>query len=106
MGAESDPLVALKRSMESTDIITWLVVGLVAGLLASVLVRGSGFGIVGDIVIGIVGAFVGGWTFRELGWHTPIAGTPGVILVAFVGAVIVLLILRVLRSAVGRPPSQ
>ena len=88
------------------DIITWLVVGLVAGLLASVLVRGSGIGIVGDIVIGIVGAFVGGWTFRELGWHTPIAGTPGVIVVAFVGAVIVLVLLRLLRSVTGGRPAS
>ena len=83
------------------DIITWLVVGLVAGLLASLTISGYGFGLVGDIVLGIVGAFVGGWTFRELGWRAPFAGLAGVITVAFVGAVVVLLVLRAIRF-VGR----
>ena len=83
------------------DIITWLLVGLVAGLLASMVMRGSGFGMIGDIVLGIVGAFVGGWAFRELRWHAPFEGTAGVIAVAFVGAVIVLLVLRLVRSATG-----
>jgi uncharacterized membrane protein YeaQ/YmgE (transglycosylase-associated protein family) len=83
-------------------IIIWLIVGLVAGLLASALVRGSGYGLLGDIVLGIVGAFVGGWLFRELGWHAPFAGIAGVILVAFVGAVLVLLVFRLLRGATTR----
>jgi uncharacterized membrane protein YeaQ/YmgE (transglycosylase-associated protein family) len=80
------------------DIITTLVVGLVAGLLASAVVRGSGLGIVGDIVLGIAGAFVGAWAFHELGWKTPFAGLPGVIAVATVGAVLVLLIIRLFRA--------
>jgi uncharacterized membrane protein YeaQ/YmgE (transglycosylase-associated protein family) len=84
------------------DIITWLVVGLVAGLLASAVLRGSGLGILGDIAVGIGGAFVGGWAFRELGWHAPFAGMPGVITVAFVGAVIVLLGLRLLQRVTAR----
>lgn len=82
--------------------ITWLVVGLVAGLLASAVMRGSGFGLLGDIVLGIGGAFVGGWAFRELGWHAPLAGLPGVIVVAFVGACIVLLGLRLIRGVTTR----
>jgi uncharacterized membrane protein YeaQ/YmgE (transglycosylase-associated protein family) len=86
------------------DIITWLVVGLVAGLLASLTISGYGFGLVGDIVLGIVGAFVGGWTFRELGWHAPFAGLAGVITVAFVGAVVVLLVLRAIRFTAARSP--
>jgi uncharacterized membrane protein YeaQ/YmgE (transglycosylase-associated protein family) len=85
------------------DIITWLIVGLVAGVLASAVI-GSGFGILGDIVLGIVGAFVGGWAFRELGWRAPFSGTAGVIAVAFVGAVILLVGIRLLRRAgVGAP---
>jgi len=84
------------------DIVTWLIVGLVAGYLASAFMRGSGYGVVGDIVVGIVGAFVGGWTFRELHWRTPFPGLAGVIVVAFVGAVVVLFALRVLRSASRR----
>jgi len=69
-----------------------------AGALASIVMRGSGFGLSGDIVLGIIGAFVGGWTFRELGWRSPFAGLPGVITVAFVGAVIVLAALRLIQG--------
>jgi uncharacterized membrane protein YeaQ/YmgE (transglycosylase-associated protein family) len=83
------------------DIITWLIVGLVSGVLASVVMSGSGFGILGDIVLGILGAFVGGWTFREFGWHAPFSGLAGVIAVAFAGAVIILVLLRVVRRATG-----
>jgi uncharacterized membrane protein YeaQ/YmgE (transglycosylase-associated protein family) len=79
------------------DIVTWLIVGLVAGLLASAVVGGIGYGIVGDIVIGIVGAVLGGWIFATLGVASPIAGLPGTILVAFVGAVVLLLLIRMLR---------
>jgi uncharacterized membrane protein YeaQ/YmgE (transglycosylase-associated protein family) len=76
------------------DIITWLIVGLVAGLAASTLIRGSGLGILGDIALGVVGAFVGGWTFHRMGWSAPFHGIAGVIAVAFVGAFIVLLAVR------------
>lgn len=80
------------------DILTWLIVGLVAGLLASFVV-GGGFGLLGDIVIGILGAFVGGWLFRQLGWSTPFGGLVGTIFVAFIGAVVLLLLLRLIRRA-------
>lgn len=88
------------------DIVTWIVVGLVAGLLASFVVRGSGFGLLGDILLGIVGAFVGGWVFRELHWRTPFEGTAGVIAVAFVGAVLLLAALRVFRYATRGTPRE
>ena len=48
-------------------ILAWIVVGLVAGVLASLVMGGTGYGIIGDIVIGIVGAFIGGWLFSVLG---------------------------------------
>jgi uncharacterized membrane protein YeaQ/YmgE (transglycosylase-associated protein family) len=80
------------------DILTWLIVGLVAGLLASFVVKG-GYGLLGDIVIGILGAFVGGWLFSKMGWSTPFGGLAGTIFVAFIGAVILLLILRLIRRA-------
>jgi uncharacterized membrane protein YeaQ/YmgE (transglycosylase-associated protein family) len=80
------------------DILTWLIVGLVAGVLAS-LVVGGGYGILGDIVVGIVGAFVGGWLFRQFGWHSPFGGLAGTIFVAFIGAVVLLLLLRLIRRA-------
>ena len=79
------------------DIVTLLVVGLVAGLLASLAVGGVGYGILGDIAIGIVGAFLGSWLFGALNIQVPIAGLGGTIFVAFIGAVVLLLLLRVLR---------
>jgi uncharacterized membrane protein YeaQ/YmgE (transglycosylase-associated protein family) len=79
------------------DIVTLLIVGLIAGLLASFAVGGIGYGILGDIVVGIVGAFVGSWLFGALHIRNPIAGLPGTIFVAFIGAVVLLLILRAIR---------
>jgi uncharacterized membrane protein YeaQ/YmgE (transglycosylase-associated protein family) len=84
------------------DIITWLVVGLVAGALASALARGRGFGLVGDMVLGIAGAMAGGWSFHKLGWRPPFAGVAGSITVAFAGAVIVLAGLRLLGGTTAR----
>lgn len=82
-------------------IITWIIVGLIAGLLADVLVEESGFGVAADVVLGIVGAVIGGATFRAMGWHTPIGGPGGAIVVAFVGAVIVLVVLHLVRNVIG-----
>ena len=84
-------------------LLTWLIVGLVAGLLASFLMGGIGYGLLGDIVVGIVGAFVGGWLFTTLGVASPIGGLAGTIFVAFIGAVVLLLVLRLLRGALVRP---
>ncbi|HEU5175080.1 MAG TPA: GlsB/YeaQ/YmgE family stress response membrane protein [Gemmatimonadaceae bacterium] len=77
------------------DLLTWLIVGLIAGVLASIVV-GGGFGLIGDIVIGIVGAFVGGWIFRQLGVGTPFGGLAGTIFTAFIGAVVLLFLLRLI----------
>jgi len=84
------------------DVLTWLLVGLVAGVLASFVMGGIGYGIVGDIIVGIVGAFVGAWLFAQAGWTAPLAGVGGVIFVAFVGAILLLFILSVLRRATVR----
>ena len=84
------------------DLLTWLIVGLVAGVLASLVMGGTGYGLVGDIVIGIVGAFVGGWLFRQLGVHSPMAGLAGVIFTAFIGAIVLLFVLRLIRRGRGR----
>ena len=87
------------------DILTWIIVGLVSGVLASLVVGGSGYGIIGDIVIGIVGAFVGGYVFRAAGWHTPFTGLAGTIFVAFIGAVILLVVIHLLsRGRTRRGP--
>ena len=81
------------------DIISWIVVGLVAGVLASLVMGGTGYGIIGDIVIGIIGAFVGGWLFGALGIAKPISGIGGTIFVAFIGAVVLLFVLRLIRGS-------
>lgn len=81
------------------DLVTWIIVGLIAGVLAS-LVVGAGGSIIIDIVIGVVGAFIGGWVFHAAGWHTPFAGLAGTIFVAFVGSLILLVVLHLIR---GRP---
>ena len=77
------------------SILGWIIVGFIAGLLAKFVVPGEGpGGIIGDIIVGIVGAFLGGWIFNAFG-HTGVSGINGYsILVAFVGAVVLLFILR------------
>jgi uncharacterized membrane protein YeaQ/YmgE (transglycosylase-associated protein family) len=82
--------------MTVETILIWCVIGLIAGFLASAVV-GGGFGLVGDIVIGVVGAFLGGIVFRALHIGTPFHGMAGTIFVAFIGAVLLLLLLRLFR---------
>lgn len=77
--------------------LTWIIVGLIAGVLASI-VAGGGFGLIGDIIIGIVGAFVGGWIFSALGTRSPFGGLAGTIFVAFIGAVVLIFLLRLLTG--------
>jgi uncharacterized membrane protein YeaQ/YmgE (transglycosylase-associated protein family) len=79
--------------------LLWIVVGLISGWLASAVV-GGGMGVLGDIVIGIVGAFLGGMLFRTMHWHSPISGLAGTIFVAFIGAILLLIILRLIRRTV------
>jgi uncharacterized membrane protein YeaQ/YmgE (transglycosylase-associated protein family) len=86
------------------DVLTWLLVGLVAGVLASFVMGGIGYGIVGDIIVGIVGAVLGGWLFAQMGWTTPFSGVGGVIFVAFIGALLLLFILGVLGRGRRRGP--
>lgn len=97
---ENETVIVLATG-ERMTIVTWLVVGLVAGILASFFMR-SRFGLLADIVLGIGGAFVGSWIFREAGWQAPFSGVAGVIAVAFVGAVIVLVVLRFFGNAAAR----
>lgn len=77
-------------------ILSWIVVGLIAGWLAGVVVRGSGYGLIGDIVVGIVGALIGGFLAGSL-FNMPDA-VNGInltsILVAFLGAVLLIIVLR------------
>jgi len=81
------------------SILAWIVVGIIAGFLAKVVVPGEGpGGVLGDLVVGVVGAIIGGWIMNSLGD----AGATGLniwsIFVAFVGAVVLLFILRLLTG--------
>lgn len=79
-----------------STVIWWLVVGLIAGFLASVVMRGGGYGIVGDIIIGIVGAILGGFLAGLLGIGA--SGFVGTIIIAFIGACILIAILRAVST--------
>src|ERR1700724_1220572 len=82
-------------------VIWWLVVGLIAGFLASMVMRGGGYGIVGDIIVGIVGAFLGGLVASLLGFGGS-AGFVGSIIIAFLGACILIAILRAVSGGTRR----
>ena len=84
--------------------LTWLIVGLIAGVLASMVMGGTGYGLIGDIIIGIVGAFVGGWLFSALGVASPLGGLAGTIFVAFIGAVVLLFLIRLVRRGTRGAP--
>ena len=81
--------------MTISTLLIWVVIGLIAGWLASAVV-GGGFGIVGDIIVGVVGSFLGGFIFRQFDIGVTFAGIVGTIFVAFVGAIALLLLLRVI----------
>jgi uncharacterized membrane protein YeaQ/YmgE (transglycosylase-associated protein family) len=83
--------------MSNESLFVILLVGLVAGWLAGQIVRGTGFGIIGDLIIGIIGAFIGGWLLPQLGIHLG-AGIVGAIVNATIGALILLLIMRLVRG--------
>ena len=75
--------------------------GIVAGWLAGKVMDGGGFGVIGDLVVGLVGAFIGDWLLPRLGIHLGV-GVVALIINAFIGAVVLLLILRLLGGGFGR----
>ena len=82
--------------METHGIIFWLIIGGLAGWLAGSLVKGGGFGLIGDIVVGIIGAFIGGWLAGLLG-ITIGSGLIASLVTATIGAVILITILRLIK---------
>jgi uncharacterized membrane protein YeaQ/YmgE (transglycosylase-associated protein family) len=79
-------------------ILWWIIVGLIAGWAAGKIMRGGGYGAAMDIVLGVVGAIVGGWIFNALGIY-PGAGLIGSILVAIIGAMFLIWLSRLLKKA-------
>ena len=82
--------------MTPGNIITWIVVGAIAGILADAVIKGIQLGLLGKIIVGILGAFLGGWLFGLFNLVI-FPGLIGQIIAAFIGAVILLLILRAIR---------
>ena len=83
--------------MSNESILVILFVGLIAGWLAGQIVRGTGFGIIGDILVGIAGAFVASLLFPRLGLHLG-SGLVSEIIYSAIGAIILLLVVRLLRN--------
>jgi len=77
------------------NIIIWIVSGIIAGWLAGVIVKGSGFGIIGDFIIGLIGGLIGGWLSGLLGLSA--SSWLGQVLVAAGGGVVLVLIIRAIR---------
>ncbi len=82
--------------MTLQSLLLFLFIGLIAGWLAAILVKGRGFGVFGDILVGIIGAELGGWIFNALGLVA--YGLAGAIIMALVGAVVLLSIIKLVKS--------
>ncbi len=83
---------------EINSLLTWLIVGGVAGWLAGIIIKGGGLGLVGNIIVGIIGAFIGGWLLPQLGVAIG-GGIIDAIITATIGAVILLFFLGLLKKA-------
>ena len=83
--------------MTLTDLIIFLLIGAVAGWLAGLIMKGGGFGLLGNIVIGVIGSLIGGWSFGLSG--IAVYGLIGSIIAAVVGAIVLIFIVRLIRRA-------
>jgi len=86
--------------LSNESLLVILFVGIVAGWLAGRVMEGGGFGLIGDLLIGLVGAFIGDWLLPKLGIHLGV-GIVAAIVNAFIGAVVLLLVLRLLNGGFG-----
>lgn len=84
-------------NISGESLLIILVVGIAAGWLAGQIVQGTGFGLVGDLVVGVVGAFIASWIFPQLGIHLG-SGILSAIIEAAIGAILLLVIIRLVRG--------
>ena len=80
------------------EFIWFILIGLIAGWLAGQIMKGGGFGVMGDIVVGVVGALLGGFIFKSLGISAG-GGLLGAIVVATIGAIVLIALLRLIKRA-------
>lgn len=85
--------------MVSTTLLLWIIIGAVAGWMAGELMRGDGFGVVGNMIVGILGSFVGGLFFDSLGVGTSIT-IAGSLVMAVIGAMILLFAVETIQRTV------
>jgi uncharacterized membrane protein YeaQ/YmgE (transglycosylase-associated protein family) len=78
-------------------LLWFLIIGIVAGWLAGQLMKGGGYGLIGDLVIGVIGAFIGGWLLGALGIYA--GGLIGTLVTATIGAVLLLFLVRLIKRA-------
>jgi len=78
------------------EFVWFILIGLAAGWLAGQFMKGGGFGIVGDIIVGVIGALIGGFLFRSLGISAG-GGLLGALIVATIGAIVLLFVLRLIK---------
>jgi len=76
-------------------ILVWIIAGIVAGWLAGIIVRGTGFGLIGDLIVGLIGGVIGGWLAGILGIQA--SSLFGQILVAAFGGVVLVILIRMIR---------
>jgi len=86
--------------LSNQSLLVIILVGIIAGWLAGRVMEGGGFGLIGDLVVGLIGAFIGDWLLPRLGIHLGV-GMIAAIMNAFIGAVVFLLILRLLTGGFG-----
>jgi uncharacterized membrane protein YeaQ/YmgE (transglycosylase-associated protein family) len=81
--------------LSNESLLVIILVGLIAGWLAGQVMRGSGFGLIGDLIVGLLGAFIGDWLLPRLNVHLGV-GIVALIVNAFIGAIVLLVILRLI----------
>ena len=86
--------------LSNQSLIVIALVGIVAGWLAGKIVRGGGFGLIGDLIVGIIGAFIGDWLLPRLDIHLGV-GTVALIINATIGAIVLLLLIRLVTRGGG-----
>ena len=82
--------------MSTEHLLLFLVIGVVAGFLAGKIMKGAGYGLVGDLIVGVIGAFIGVWVFGLLGIAAE--GIIGLLVAAVVGALLLLFVVRLIKK--------